>query len=139
MSRHIILVAAATLLVGCGDKARPTEPIEPSDVVPVYTDYAPGTPTEINNARITVDGQLQVLVLGGACEVPSQVTAAETDTTVQVSVWRAELDDGPCAANLVPWYVAIELESVLRDRDLLDESGNPVEIRDEEYDVNHPE
>ncbi len=116
----IALVASTGLGVAINLTADGTPSVESHEAFDVVDPIGPTrgeTETAIGAARLTADGNLQVLVEGNSCSAFTWAQTAETQTDVQVRafIWS---DPSLCPAPTVPWFVAVRLERPLSSRTL---------------------
>lgn len=126
--RLCALVLSLSLAAACGasddaDKTPESVPdhvIEPYELVPLSPRLGPGSPIDVTGARIIAGGALQLLVSGYSCGVPTRLQFNESPEQVTVTAYAARYGDGPCPANIVPWYVGADTEAPLGQRQLFD-------------------
>lgn len=135
MIRTAILTSAMVLVAGCGggdgSRGGAARRIQPYDVVSLDTMIGEGAEVSIRGARVTADGQLQVLLEGFACGAPTKLVAEETADQVRVTGYGARYDDDAiCTANIVPWFVPVELGQPLAQRELIGTDGQQIAVSD---------
>jgi hypothetical protein len=149
---RLIIVALGLLAASCGNNTlavgdggpgddnsgRPDHVIAPYEVVPISPEFGPGAPAAINAARIVGDGSLQVLVEGFSCAVPTKIDVDESGDAVVVGVSAAHYAQGPCPANIVPWYIKVPTEAPLGNRELQTTDGSAVRVSDCRTDPGNP-
>jgi hypothetical protein len=105
--------------------------VKPYDVVPLSPDHGPGSAIAVTAARITSEGGLQVLVDGFSCGVPTAMQVEEKEKSVTVGVDATRVSDDPCPADVVPWYIAVDLNTPLNGRTVIAaDSGQSVRVVD---------
>lgn len=113
------------------ESARSRDSIQPFEVVPLSPGAGEGSSVSVTGARVTVDGGLQILVDGFSCGVPTNLDLEETRDAVSVSAYATKYTEGPCPADIVPWYVPAELKSPLDGREVVAaQTGKPVQVDD---------
>jgi hypothetical protein len=122
-SLTIALVALLSTSVGPeSSRGKPDHVIRPFETVPLWPGYGPGVATEISGARLTASRELQVLVEGSYCGVPTKMDVVESKEAVHVTAYAAQFDDGPCPADIVPWFVPVSLDGPLAGRVLVSDA-----------------
>lgn len=94
------------------------------EVAEVHEDLGSGEPTTLQGARITSDGDLQVVATGTGCSAVSNLDVQETSSEVVVTVSVARLTDSACPEASVPWLVDVPMNRDLGVRHLRDGSAN---------------
>lgn len=129
-----VLIAIA--VVGCGGGSRAgggngagVVP-EPYDTVTPDASLGEGSNLTIRGARSTADNALEVLVDGFSCGGPSRVDVEETAVAIVVAVRGALIGEGDCPANIVPWFVPVELVDPLADRVVATREGDRFRVVD---------
>lgn len=113
---RMLIVMLGMLAAGCSSDTDSSVSPTPYAVSP--TAYAvlaapsgdKGRAVEISFARRLGDGTVQVLVSGEACARLSGFTENSLETTVAVRAYIERTTDGPCTAQIVPWWVILETE-----------------------------
>lgn len=142
------LVLGSTL-AGCGGdpiasggSSEPNKPghvLQAFEVVDVYPAYGPGSPVAVVGARLQPTGELQVLLDGFPCGVPTQVNVDESPEAVEVGASAARYEDGDCPANTIPWFVTLELGEPLGVRPLRSaQDGTRIAVLDCAANPDHP-
>ncbi|WP_156393747.1 hypothetical protein [Nocardioides sp. Root140] len=98
----------------------PDHVLQAFEVVQLYPEFGPGAAVRVSGARRLGQGQIQILVEGYPCGVPTRVDLAETNDEVSLTVFAARHEAGDCPANTIPWFVQVELKSALGTRAIKD-------------------
>lgn len=130
LAAPLAFLAAACANDPAGGGSTRTRDIEPFDVVSLDPSYGPGTRVDVVGARLATDGTLAVLVDGFSCGVPSRLEIEEGPDAITVDAFAAQYDDGPCPANVVPWYVVAPIAQPLGDRRLQNPDGEAIAVID---------
>lgn len=114
-----LLAACASQDATGGAESKPDHVIQPFEVVPLSPEFGPGEPVAVTAARLTSEDELQVLVEGFSCGVPTKLELKESSDAVSVTAYAARYTEGPCPADIVPWYLNADLKGPLDGRTLL--------------------
>jgi len=109
------------------------------ELATVHPEFGKGIPTTLQNARITRDGQFQVVVSGGQCAALSGLDVHPTETTIEVSarITSVPAFDWPGGENLgctmeqLAWWANAALDEPLDGRTVTDtRSGFEFKVSD---------
>ena len=141
-----IVLPVCCLIAGCrsgSDEAAtdmPPQGYQPFDVVSLHPEAGDGDLTGVGGARILADRSIQILVEGGACQLPTKLDTKEGPAAVEVKAYAHDAGgEQGCTMQIVPWFVPIAIPGGLGERDLVDGStGQGVRVADCELDPSDP-
>ena len=89
----------------------------------VHPEFGPGVNSDLQGARISRIGTLQVVATGGRCAAVTDLRKVETAKSIHVRVRVAGVPhSGGCAMDAIPWFVDVYLDAPLGSRTLVDDT-----------------
>lgn len=127
-------LAAATLAVACvfaagvtyfADRIHAAQYTSPPTfgTATVHPEFGPGENSDLQGARISQNGTLQLVATGGRCAAVTDIRKLETAKSIRVRVQVATVPySGGCAMIAIPWFVDVHLDAPLGSRTLVDDT-----------------